>query len=243
MTDKDFDRLISDALTSAEPPAALNEKLIRMAGKKPNKKAKIFTFVKTATAYAAAFVCAVAVLSYFNSDLFTEKDADITAQTNTVEEIADMMPDSGNETRIAAEVVPDSEKEKESLAPAKERISADIGQVSEVSAVNDAVAPIENGVEESTFSMKRVMPSPTFDTLFNEDYDYTAVISGKIEKLIAKLPYSQDVSFTGITGDEQIMLDGENVLTVVFAAGTIAPEEHGDLFFTVGTVQNGVLVE
>ena len=44
MTDKDFDALIKDALTSVEVPPALNDKLIDKARKK--KSAKIISFIK-----------------------------------------------------------------------------------------------------------------------------------------------------------------------------------------------------
>ena len=74
MTDKDFEQLLKDALTCDEVPESLNESLVLSAKKQQNKKAKILSFVKATSSCAAVFVCAVAVLSYFNSDLFSQKN-------------------------------------------------------------------------------------------------------------------------------------------------------------------------
>ena len=67
MTDKEFDSIIKDALLSEEVPPQLNRALLDKVKKK--KQNKIFAFTKPATYAAAVFICAVAVLGYFNSDM------------------------------------------------------------------------------------------------------------------------------------------------------------------------------
>ena len=66
MTDKEFDNAIKEALISDDVPEELNSSLVKKAQRK-NKKAKIYAFTKFATAAAAVFICAIAVLSVYNT--------------------------------------------------------------------------------------------------------------------------------------------------------------------------------
>lgn len=256
MTDKDFDRLLKDALTSDDVPVSLNESLIQSAKTKQNKKAKIFKFVKAASSCAAVFVCAVAVLSYFNSDLFSQKNT-IPVQESGIESQKDDMPEAENEV-IKKTQESSSVKDEASLNVEPEKVKSvsedALHQAANVTTEEVAVfepspiasEPVSESAAEvntDTFSMKRTLPAPTLDMLFNSDYDYKGAISERIAAQIALMDFPETINFLQISGNEQFSLSEDNVLTIQFAAGTIASEVHGDLFFTVGKVQNGVLVE
>ncbi len=263
MTDKDFDKLLKDALTCDEVPESLNESLVLLANKRQNKKAKILSFVKATSSCAAVFVCAIAVLSYFNSDLFSQKnttpaaEAGIESQKYEFPEVKNEAAKQIQKKSFFDEASPDVKPEKaksvsEDALPqaAKAVTKEEFDTVSQPSPVADTVAPepvSESAAEESaevnidTFSMKRTLPAPTLDMLFNSDYDYKRAISERIAAQIALMDFPEVINFSQISGNEQFSLSEDNVLTIQFAAGTIAPEVHGDLFFTVGKVQNGVL--
>jgi len=69
MSDKELDRIIKSALSSEAVPEGLNKSLLDRAEKKKSKNQKIVYITKWASSAAAVFICAVAVLSYFNSDM------------------------------------------------------------------------------------------------------------------------------------------------------------------------------
>jgi len=259
MTDKDFDKLLKDSLTSDEVPERLNESLVLLAKKQQNRKAKILSFVKATSSCAAVFVCAIAVLSYFNSDLFSQKNTTPTTQSG-IELQKDEIPEVKNEAaqqiqeksfsdKAFAETSPNAQREKaksvsEDALP--QTTKAVVEENLEPAPVTETVAsePVSESTEEvstDTFSMKRTLPTPTLDMLFNSDYDYKKAISERISAQIALMDFPEAINFSQISGNEQFSLSEDNVLTIQFAAGTLASEVHGDLFFTVGKVQNGVL--
>ena len=263
MTDKDFDQLLKDALTCDDVPESLNESLVLLANKRQNKKAKILSFVKATSSCAAVFVCAVAVLSYFHSDLFLQKnttpamESGVESQKDEIPEVKNEVVEQIQEKSFSDEVSPAVKPEKaksvseDALPQAAKAVTAeDFDTVSEPSPVAETVAPeavSESAAEESaevntdTFSMKRTLPAPTLDMLFNSDYDYKRAISERIAAQIALMDFPEAINFSQISGNESFSLSEDNVLTIQFTAGTIASEAHGDLFFTVGKVQNGVL--
>ena len=253
MTDKDFEQLLKDALTCDEVPESLNESLVLSAKKQQNKKAKILSFVKATSSCAAVFVCAVAVLSYFNSDLFSQKnttpaaesviesqkDKTLEAENNVITKTEETSPYAAPEK---AKAISQDTLPKTGAGTAKEEIIIDSAPLPVAEAVaSEPVSESTAEVTTDTFSMKRTLPTPTLDMLFNSDYDYKTAISERITSQIALMDFPEAINFSQISGNEQFSLSEENVLTIQFSAGTIASEVHGDLFFTVGKVQNGVL--
>lgn len=222
MTDKDFDRLLKEALTSDDVPVSLNESLVHLANNRENKKAKIFKFVKSAVSYAAVFVCAVAVLSYFNSDLFSHKNTLPVKETDTHLQKEKSLYSEENDSATTQDGTADSS----ALSLAEEAV------------YNQAETEKSN---MDTFSRGRAFVPQSLDMLFNEGYDYKTIISERISAQIALMDFPEKINFSKISGNENFSLNENNVLTIQFAAGAIASEKHGDLFFTVGTVQNGVL--
>lgn len=222
MTDKDFDILLKEVLSSDDVPASLNESLVNLACKRENKKAKILKFVKSAASCAAIFVCAVAVLSHFNSDLFLRKNTSPIKGTNTHSQKENSLVSRENDPATIQDGASD----------------VSVASVTEDAAYN--LAETENS-NMNTFSMRRGLVPQSLEMLFNEDYDYKTIISERISAQIALMDFPEKINFSKISGNESFSLNENNELTIQFAAGTIASEKHGDLFFTVGTVQNGVL--
>lgn len=259
MTDKEFDNILKGALTSAEVPSELNRALLAKAQNK--KKAKILTFIKSASAVAAVFVCAVAVLSYYNSDvpLRTEDISpakETKAVTETAVEKAPADTDISTEEKAAA---PEPVQQKEA-ALKQEAVKPESTEAADNSAADlaseeifeEAAAPAEGGytveatLQDSAeppqiFSRSRKALPSELSGLFNEDYDYKAVINEKISAQIAALPNSSEYTFSGISGEEAFLLNEDNLLTIIFASGIITPDEHGEQFFTVGTLADGKL--
>lgn len=248
MTDKEFDNLMKEALCSDSVPQHLNNSLMLALEKKRQQKAKIIKFVKACSSCAAVFICAVAVISFYNSNISHRTQNNTPEVKNTIIKKADVkekeaLPKGNDEVQkndTVSSAVPDKNRsvtedtaQQKTALPATE--AADTAMVQEHSILPDMT------VEESaSFMMGRSIPSKLSD-LFNKDYDYTSVISEKINAQIAVMDFPEKISFSQITGDESFSLNEENVLTIEFKAGTIVSEEHGDLFFTVGTVKNGVL--
>lgn len=107
MADKDFDLLIKNALSSDNLPEGINEKLIMRAR---SKKLRRMNFVKWASSVAAVFICGIAVLTYFNSDI--KKENTPMEISITVEEQGSTLSRRAIDTENAA-----SEEEKTSNAP------------------------------------------------------------------------------------------------------------------------------
>lgn len=260
MTDREFDNLMKEALSSDSVPQHLNDSLMFALRKKGQQKAKILKFVKACSSCAAVFICAVAVVSYFNSDVpsrteksmpeikntITEKEvkkdettpkADEAVQTENITPSKELQQKSTLSKNRSVEKAVDAVPASDAGAPvtAAEGI-ADTAQVQE-----DIVTPEVVQEESAAFSKMRSITPPTLGELFNDSYDYKTAISEKISAQIALMDFPEKINFSQITGDEKFSLNEENVLTIEFPAGVIAGEEHGDLFFTVGTVQNGVL--
>ncbi len=79
MKDRELDNLIKEALNSDEVPSILNEALMKKIQKKRGK-AKIYTFVKFGSAVAAMFICAVAVLTHFETNPNINSQPELPAQ-------------------------------------------------------------------------------------------------------------------------------------------------------------------
>lgn len=257
MTDKEFDKLIKDALTSYNVPGHLNDSLMFALRKKEQQRAKILKFVKACSSCAAVFICAVAVISYYNSNDTIDRTKALPQVKNTVEEkaeeenIQEKVSPKTNETAENENIALSKAPHKKSVAPKKvpaEKADTAMPAAEASEAIADAAIPQgaaitpDAAVEESAPApMMRKIAQPTLGELFNEGYDYKTAISDRISARIALMDFPEKINFSQITGDESFSLSEENVLTIEFHAGTIASEEHGDLFFTVGTVQNGVL--
>ena len=247
MTDREFDNLIKEALCSDSVPQHLNKSLMLTLEKKKQHKAKVIKFVKACSSCAAVFICAVAVFSHYNSNISHRTENNTPEVKNTIiQKKADIIeeeaqPNTNGEVQkndVLPSVAPNKNTVKEkTAAPALETAE----ETNEPSvAQEDAVLP-DMAQEESAPLMMRRSISPALSDLFNEGYDYISAISEKINGQIAIMDFPEKINFLQITGEESFSLDEENKLTIEFPAGTIASEEHGDLFFTVGTVQNGIL--
>lgn len=275
MTDKEFDNLIRDALNNEDVPSDVNKKLIDKLQKK--KKAKIISFVRSASAVAAVFICAVAVLSYYTSDVTEDKfdnAKEKEVQTRTITS-AEEKEESIEEEKIIEnkeDVKTAATKElKEIKAPAplaEDKISeSEVTEKTELSeeivhkstaeelilpdtaseaAIQDAALPetIEEVLPEeepspAVFSGR--MAENDLSSLFAEGYDYKAVIDEKISAQIALMDFPEPIVFVGITGNERFTLNEENALTIIFSEGEIVSAEHGEQFFTVGIVEDGII--
>ncbi len=204
MMDKEFDNAIKEALTSDEVPEGLNCSLFKKAQGKI-KKAKIYTFTKFATAFAAVFICGVCVLSVYNSH---------------------------NSKGIKQDIVKDNKKEESvEISPKAAR------------SVNDSM-PASEATEEKVsdsavaFNLRKTL---TLSDLFNEGYDFKKTINEKIREQISVLPNAGEYKFSGISENVRFSLSEENTLTIIFNEGEITLPTHGEQYFTVGTVANGVL--
>ena len=206
MTDKEFDNAIKAALTSDEVSEELNRSLIKKAQKK-NKKTKIYTFTKFASAVAAVFICAVAVLTIYKSDNGEGMKQDLVKQSEV------------NEV-----VLPE-------ISPKASR------------SVNDSLMVADAAEEKATdsaasFESRKAL---ALSALFNEGYDYKSVINEKIKEQISVLPNAREYKFSGISEVVRFSLDEQNTLTIIFDEGEITLPAHGEQYFTVGVVENGVL--
>ena len=273
MTDKEFDSLLKDALVSEEVPEKLNASLLEKAKKKNNFK--LLRFTKPASAVAAVFVCAVAVLSFYNHDMdrHTESTPQIEVKSVETEKEEAALPEEEAIMEAAEKenTAPSSEKavesktvvrEEKKTAPTADVITTEAAPDEAPHAEDTPVLPAASGgggggaalftadtsadteqteaATENTFMMRQAA-APSLSAMFNDGYDYKSVINEKISVQISALPNSEEYTFTGIEGDEAFSLNDENLLTVIFAPGKILPEDHGEQFFTVGTVENGVL--
>lgn len=247
MTDREFDNLIKEALCSDSVPQHLNKSLMLTLEKKRQHKAKVIKFVKACSSCAAVFICAVAVFSHYNSNISHRTENNTPEVKNTIiQKKADIkeeeaQPDTNGEVQkndTLPSVAPNKNTVKKKTAvPALEAAE----EVNEPSVAQEEAVLPDMAQEESAPLMMRRSISPALSDLFNEGYDYISAISEKINGQIAIMDFPEKINFSQITGNESFSLDEENKLTIEFPAGTIASEEHGDLFFTVGTVQNGIL--
>lgn len=261
MTDREFDNLMKEALSSDSVPEHLNNSLMLALQKKEQRKVKILKFVKACSSCAAVFICAVAVISYYNSDVPSRTENSIPEIKNTVtekevekEETAPKTDETAQKENITTSKKPQPKSDLAENKPLEKAV--DVAPTADTSAPvaesagaiadaapakEDAVIPDTPQEESAPFSKMRSIAPTALSDLFNDGYDYKSVISEKISAQIALMDFPEKINFSQITGDENFSLNEENILTIEFAAGTIASEEHGDLFFTVGTVQNGVL--
>ena len=235
MTDKEFDDILKAALTSEEVPSALNERVLNEIEER--KGSKIIRFIKPASAIAAVFICAVAILSHYDYKMpHPEENIPVSPKIQSdFEEKTEEENSHAFDSVQKSKAVP---KKEAAVPPADTHIASEH---------SPSVASIESAQEveseqalPQTFSRARVA-APVLSELFNEDFDYKAVINEKIVAQIALLENASDYTFSGISGNERITLNEENVLTVIFSAGEITSAEHGEQFFTVGIVANGRL--
>ena len=104
---------------------------------------------------------------------------------------------------------------------------------------SEAVIPeISPTAARSTFDSRNAL---ALSDLFNEGYDYKSVINEKIKEQINSLPNSQEYKFLEISENVRFSLDEQDTLTVIFDEGEITSSAHGEQYFTVGKVTNGVL--
>ncbi len=255
MTDKEFDNLIKEALSADSVPQHLNDSLIFALRKKAQQKAKVLKFVKACSSCAAVFICAVTVISYYNTDVpsRTENTPEVkNTVTEKEEEVKREEAPPKTEERVKTENIPSSKapRQKNEVAQntpvEKADTAAPVAETAEIAAdaalaQEDAITPDVAQEESAPSPIIRSIAPPVLGDLFNDGYDYISAISERINAQIAVMDFPEKINFSEITGNESFSLNDKNVLTIEFAAGTIASEVHGDLFFTVGTVQNGVL--
>ena len=253
MTDREFDNLIKEALCSDSVPEQLNKSLLLALEKKRQQKAKVIKFVKACSSCAAVFICAVAVLSHYNSNISHRTENNTPEVKNSlIQKNADIKEEevlskANDEVQINDNIptaTPDKNRNAAKNSTGKKTVSPTLEAAEETNvpsvAQEDSTLP-DMAQEESAPLMMRRSITPVLSDLFNEDFDYKSAISEKISAQIAVMDFPEKINFSQITGDESFSLNEENELTIVFPAGTIALEEHGDLFFTVGTVRNGIL--
>ncbi|MBQ8391789.1 MAG: DUF3298 domain-containing protein [Clostridia bacterium] len=105
--------------------------------------------------------------------------------------------------------------------------------------VSEEKAMAENSIDSvDTFDLRKTL---TLSDLFNEGYDFKSVINEKIKEQINALPNAAEYKFSGISENVRFSLSEENTLTIIFGEGEITDSSHGEQYFTVGIVANGVL--
>lgn len=236
MTDRDFDNVLRDALTSEEVPSELNRTLFERVQKR--HKAKVLTFIKSASAVAAVFICAVAVLSYYNSGSSRITEESISTEKDIV------ITDAERENTPAVTKAETSEKVSQSPQPRNKKIPEKDEAASAAEPSMEVSSEAMALPEEDTstpFSMARGAAPMPLSALFVDGYDYKSVIDSVISSQIDTLPHASQYVFKGIDGSESFSLSEENSLTIVFPAGSIISEEHGEQYFTVGTLTDGML--
>lgn len=218
MTDKEFDNILRNAITSAEVPPELNHTLLAKAHNR--KKAKMLSFIKAVSALAAVFICAIAIMSYYNplspapaTNNIPRTKKDIAKQTH---------PEESGKGNAVFDLSKDIKTES---------ADTDKAATPEPESVNSLYKKESSPAQTSSRALK-----PMLCDLFNEGYDYKSVINERISQQLSLLPHAADCSFSGISGSETFTLDEENSLTIIVAAG-----ENGEKSFTVGIVENGVL--
>jgi len=161
MNDKEFDNLMKNALSSEKLPEGLNERLLERAeachfthvaseksentASRLSKNKKIIYPFRWASSVAAVFICAIAVLNYFNSDtsktiMHTETEKDISVKEEIIKPVEkeaasfnQVAPEKSEGT--ASGNFRNSEKEKEAEPPKIEK--ADAQPENKTPAVND----------------------------------------------------------------------------------------------------------
>lgn len=241
MSDKELDNLIKDALITEDVPSSLNESVILSLKKKEKQKAKVLKFVKGCSSCAAVFICAVAIISYFEGDTkkYTDKIKEENISAGKVKEEIVISEKTNEEEKVAPKITSEKSTVKKEV-PEKTQ-NASLSEDSSPAIVEESSEDAITEEAPAIFSRARSIAPSSLSALFNEDYDYKSAISEIIKVQIALMDFPEPIDFSSITGEESFSLNEENVLTISFPAGTIASEEHGDLFFRVGTVQNGVL--
>ncbi len=218
MTDKEFDSAIKEALTSDDVPDALNSSLFKKAQKKI-KKAKIYTFTKFAAAAAAVFICGVCVLSVYNS-----RDGEGMKQA--------LVKNNNKEESVLFDTSSVSDKASPKAARSVNGSVATAEASEEKSMAEDSTDSV------ATFDLRKTL---TLSDLFNEGYDFKSVINEKIREQINALPNAGEYKFSEISENVRFSLSEENTLTIIFGEGEITLPSHGEQFFIVGIVANGVL--
>ena len=105
--------------------------------------------------------------------------------------------------------------------------------------VSEEKAMAENSTDSiAAFDLRKTL---TLSDLFNEGYDFKSVINEKIKGQINALPNAIEYKFSGISENVRFSLSEENTLTIIFGEGEITDSSHGEQYFTVGIVANGVL--
>lgn len=221
MTDKEFDNILRNAITSAEVPPELNHTLLAKAHNR--KKAKMLSFIKAVSALAAVFICAIAITSYYNplspapaTNNIPRTKKDIAKQTH---------PEESGKGNAVFDLSEDIKTES---------ADTDKAATSEPESVNSLYKKAQEESSPAQTSSRAL--KPMLCDLFNEGYDYKSAINERISQQLSLLPNAADCSFSGISGSETFTLDEGNSLTIIVAAGG-----NGEKSFTVGIVENGVL--
>ena len=139
MTDKELDKILNTALNSDEVPPELNRALLEKAGKRQANKARIYSFVKTVSACAAVFVCAVAVVSYFNKGIMPPENI-----TDSKIAAKDTVYENSHSEKGAEDISPKKESE-DSLPPALSK-----NAVAEAKSVNEDMSVFEREMTDSS---------------------------------------------------------------------------------------------
>ena len=220
MTEKDFDFVVKNALSSDDVPPGLNLALSNKL-KQKRRSAKIYKFTAFAGAIAAMFICATVLLNVYNSG-------------------------SGNRFNSGSSALPDSSAEDTASTDSHttKTANADVPPGN----VGRAFTPPENsnsGTNMESSDSKSALSFNTayriFSKAFDDEFDFVSAFNKEIEKQIAKRPNSSEYTFSGVSENAKFTIDDENKVTIVFPEGEIIGEEHGEQYFTVGKISNGKL--
>ena len=232
MTDKELDNAIKTALTSDEVPPSLNHTLLKRTQKK-NNRAKIYSFTKLASAIAAIFICAIAVLSFHNSD---EGESMKLGLVKGGAENKDTLSKSISEKDAAPNHTDSADFAQNSPADSA-RIVNDVSKAPQ----NVQEKATAESASEARDSFAFGKKAQTLSGLFKEGYDFKGVINEQIDKQIKSFGNASEYNFSGISENVGFAVDEKNILTIIFDAGEIVSPEHGEQYFTVGTIADGIL--
>ncbi len=95
----------------------------------------------------------------------------------------------------------------------------------------------EDSLEYSTRAMPEVKNISLAEYLANDQALITLVSQKIKEQMLYDSEFGYFEDFSMISGNERYYLTEQNELVIIFDAGTIAPTDHGEMYFNVGVVK------
>ena len=108
--------------------------------------------------------------------------------------------------------------------------------ISKPMAVNERIATTD--IAPNNLARNSVEESVAFDSMSTKDIGNAHLVNERVKEYMNDNPdYGFYKDFNGISGDERYYLEESGELVIIFDAGDIAPEEHGEIFINVGIIE------